>query len=91
MICPSCKLGANVSVLETRHSPAGIRRRRKCSCGRKFTTIEMIVPDYFSTTGELRLIPVSELAAIRERIDHLTLADAPGIVQDDLKGRSTES
>lgn len=90
MICPSCKLGANVSVLETRHSPAGIRRRRRCSCGRKFTTIEMIVPDHFNTTGELRLLPMSELAAIRDRIDRLTLADVPGVVHADLEGKKVE-
>lgn len=40
--CPTC--GADSSVIETRRTPAGARRRRSCDgCGFKFSTIETIV------------------------------------------------
>ncbi len=42
MKCPSCNLPS--AVLETRTTKLGIRRRRRCECGHKFTTVEVQVP-----------------------------------------------
>ena len=52
--CPSC--GASSTVVETRATPGGARRRRACSdtaCGQKFTTIELPlgVPARHATDG----------------------------------------
>ncbi len=45
MRCPTCNLPS--SVLETRTTKLGIRRRRRCmvpECSRRFTTVEVVVP-----------------------------------------------
>lgn len=40
LICPKCKNSKN-SVVETRPSPGGLRRRRVCdTCRHKFSTLE---------------------------------------------------
>jgi transcriptional repressor NrdR len=41
--CPACK-SCDIVVLDTRSTHAGtaIRRRRACSCGYRFTTLETI-------------------------------------------------
>jgi transcriptional repressor NrdR len=42
--CPTCGKGPS-TVLETRHKPDGIRRRRKCyKCGHRFWTVETVIP-----------------------------------------------
>src|SRR5215831_17595800 len=42
MTCPECR--GKTSVTETRESPRGVRRRRRCrSCGYRFTTFECAV------------------------------------------------
>jgi hypothetical protein len=46
IVCPVC--GGKTEVRETRHSRAGVRRRRFCmstSCAGKLTTVEVVVPD----------------------------------------------
>lgn len=88
MNCPSC--GAESRVSETRRSPAGTRRRRACTCGGKFTTLEIIVPDRPGFRGELRLIPTFELTRLRRMLDRLTLADSARIVQPDLDSEQVE-
>jgi transcriptional regulator NrdR family protein len=86
--CPSC--GKASSVLETRRSPNGTRRRRVCACGGKFTTLEIVVPDNPNFRGELRLIPTFELTRLRRLLDRLTLADSARIVQTDFDGEQVE-
>ncbi len=42
LTCPKCKNGEN-SVVETRSTPGGLRRRRLCKkCAYKFSTFEII-------------------------------------------------
>lgn len=43
MLCPKCN-NPDTRVLETRRMDDGrLRRRRECSCGEKFSTLESIV------------------------------------------------
>lgn len=88
MNCPSC--GAESRVSETRRSPTGMRRRRACACGGRFTTLEIVVPDNPNFRGELRLIPTFELTRLRRLLDRLTLADSARIVQADFEGEQVE-
>ena len=76
-------------VLETRQNSAGLRRRRACACGRKFTTYEVVVPDNPRFRGELRLIPAFELVQLRAMLDRL-LTDSARIVQADLDAEHVE-
>lgn len=90
MNCPSCD-GDDTGVLETRKSRSRIRRRRVClACGVKFTTLEIIVPDKPKFSGDLRLVPVSDLDQVRMLIDRLALSDSSGIVQSDLEVEKLE-
>jgi transcriptional regulator NrdR family protein len=44
--CQSCG-GVNTEVIDTRRSAAfRIRRRRKCDCGHRFTTVEIPVEEF---------------------------------------------
>lgn len=88
MKCPGC--GDESRVSETRQSPTGVRRRRTCACGGKFTTLEIVVPDAPRFRGELRLIPTFELRALRKLLDRLTLTDSARIVQTDLDREQIE-
>lgn len=75
MNCPRCQ--AETTVSETRISPAGMRRRRHCACGHRFTTIEVIVPVKSRHAGPMLLVSRNSF----EKISAL-LADAP-IVPDE--------
>lgn len=45
--CPKCGLSFERSfVLDSRPNGIGKRRRRKCSCGERYSTIEMTVEDH---------------------------------------------
>jgi hypothetical protein len=88
MNCPSC--GAESRVYETRRSEPGIRRRRTCACGGRFTTLEIVVPDSPGFRGELRLVPTIELTKLRRLLDRLTLTDSARIVQADLDREQVE-
>ena len=45
MHCPKCQ-SYQTTVLDTRHTQKGTRRRRKClECGERFTTYETLVSD----------------------------------------------
>lgn len=88
MICPGCGLESRVT--ETRKSPTGVRRRRACECGGRFTTLEIVVPDNPRFRGELRLIPTFEIIRLRRVIDRLALTDSARIVQADLDGEPVE-
>ena len=44
LICPYCGVENNGTVIDTRPTPYGRRRRRECAnCGKRFTTIETCV------------------------------------------------
>ena len=89
MNCPSC--GAWSSVLETRKSTVGVRRRRLCeACSGKFTTYEVVVPDSPAFTGDIRLIPVRELVRLRRMLDRLMLEDGTRVVKANLDGEQLE-
>lgn len=57
-VCIYCE--GTTKVLETRHSPLAVRRRRKClSCGKRYTTLELpIVSDYYRTIIHRLLIDI---------------------------------
>lgn len=82
MRCPNCDEESR--VLETRKSASGMRRRRACACGNKFTTLEIVVADSPRFRGELRLIPTFELVRLRKLVERLSCADSARIVQSDL-------
>lgn len=88
MNCPNC--GADSGVLETRRAPSGLRRRRWCKCGHKFTTLELIVPEGRRFSGELRLVPANDLVRIREIVDELNLSDDTRVVSPDLDSEQVE-
>lgn len=44
MLCPSC--GEKTRVVETRVKHGKIRRRRACTCGCRFTSIEITLDEY---------------------------------------------
>lgn len=44
IICPSCSAIDN-GVIDSRPHVLGRWRRHRCSCGFRFTTIEMVLPD----------------------------------------------
>lgn len=51
--CPVC-CGTESSVIDSRGSQSGwTRRRRKCACGKRFTTLEMLLPDEAEGTSKL--------------------------------------
>lgn len=77
MGCPNC--GAITDVDETRDTPNGVRRRRRCrsmSCDHRFTTFELIAPPEFTRRGRpadtpdgaLALVPVAALQAVSEAV-----------------------
>lgn len=48
ILCPSCGCGES-GVVDTRHRPGRIRRRRECiACGARFTTHEHVVGDRYA-------------------------------------------
>lgn len=42
MTCPKCKVPNCTSIVDSRESPAGRRRRHLCKCGFRFSTIEIL-------------------------------------------------
>jgi transcriptional regulator NrdR family protein len=53
MKCPECN-GAT-GVIETRLTHSGVRRRHKCcTCGNRFTTLEITIKEYKSMTEQLK-------------------------------------
>lgn len=74
MNCPKC--GGCTSVRETRKTEYGIRRRRICddlSCGAKFTTAEVIIPDNVKLDGHgaLHLVFAKDLDGIVALLDRI--------------------
>ena len=64
MKCPTCGKPAGggeqgIRVIDSRPCPGGIRRRRECQCGTRFSTIETIV--YEAGGG----VPVTNRTATR--------------------------
>jgi len=43
-LCPECG-GKLRAVIDSRSALSGIRRRRECLLGHRFTTLEVVVPD----------------------------------------------
>lgn len=64
--CPSCSTGyvEESRVLETRITPAGLRRRRLCKRGHKFTTIEIVVTDHYPINQEITIVRNRDLAKV---------------------------
>ena len=65
--CPKCQ-STGLKVCDSRANKRGIRRRRKCcSCGHKFNTIEIIEDVDFAS-----YISVGEMQKKMQIINHLT-------------------
>ena len=45
MFCPECGAEGKAFVIDSRPTLDGIRRKRKCECGARFHTIEILDPD----------------------------------------------
>jgi hypothetical protein len=90
--CPSC--GALTGVIDSRPSPYGIRRRRKCSgCGGRITTFEVACPPDALARGELlrRILRLSTagtraLRRVLDAIEELEARTAPAEVVDAAAG-----
>lgn len=44
LLCPACG-NDKLVVRDSRPQPCGVRRRRVCECGHRFTTIETVIAD----------------------------------------------
>ena len=66
MRCPRCGKGTN--VVDSRGDKGYVRRRRKCVCGKKFTTLEVDVERPLTGSGPLveELIETISRQAITE-------------------------
>ncbi|MDO8582141.1 MAG: hypothetical protein Q7S16_04695 [bacterium] len=56
--CPYCGTTSEAGeqgVIDTRGSPAAIRRRRTCQCKKRFTTYERVEPDEIEHEGVIIL------------------------------------
>jgi hypothetical protein len=75
-ICPSCRQVAS-RVYDSRHNDGGqaVRRRRKCSCGYKFTTYE-ITSDAYSKLEAIGRA-ASTLATIQQEASRIEVPSAP--------------
>lgn len=60
MKCPTCQ--QETTVAETRVVVSGMRRRRRCLCGARFTTVEVIVPE--RTRFNERMVLVDQRRAV---------------------------
>lgn len=61
--CPRC--GGSTSVTETRTNGTNVRRRRRCGCGHRVTTVEILIPDGpRQATVDLVAVPRTSLQAI---------------------------
>lgn len=71
MRCPTC--GADSGVTETRETANGLRRRRRCVVGHRFTTHELVVIDPPSARdGRMFLVSQTKLEEVKAAIDRLT-------------------
>ena len=51
--CPFCKSSASVEIFDSRPFAGGQRRRRKCGrCGKRWTTVELRIPDGGKLSGD---------------------------------------
>jgi transcriptional regulator NrdR family protein len=62
IVCPACG-SANVGVKDTRPFPGGIRRRRLCECGTRFSTMEMPVEDTMDNQKRTLILGALDLLA----------------------------
>lgn len=65
LICPRCKKLERQDVLDSRPDKDGVRRRRRCPCGHRFTTRERIIGNV-GPGGVLRQIEFGT----RPKFDH---------------------
>lgn len=61
-------------MVETRAVVSGIRRRRRCACGHRFTTVELVVPE--RTRFNERMVLVDQQRALG-RLHELELELTP--------------
>jgi hypothetical protein len=88
IVCPKC--GAESSVTETRATPAGARRRRRCAvltCDHRFTTLELVVHGAGSNKagaiGGVTLVPTQKLRKLTKLVESITVSErVPGSWQD---------
>ena len=71
-MCPECG-GYNSTIRDSRKENGYIRRRRYCSCGKRYSTVEVIgvmvpknSPDYYPEKAHISGAAEQELAALRE-------------------------
>jgi hypothetical protein len=75
MNCPQCRLRSK--VIETRPSAFGLRRRRECLKGHRFTTFEMVGDDAEANRTRLLASISPELDALQDAIDRLRARGLP--------------
>lgn len=75
MRCPQCRKTSK--VLETRPCAHGMRRRRECLMGHRFTTFEMIGDDAEANRTRLLASISPELDALQDAIDGLRARGLP--------------
>lgn len=85
MKCPEC--GAESGVSETRETASGLRRRRKCEAGHRFTTYEVLGVDPTSMRdGRAIVVSTSKLEELKAAIDRLvptmSIPDADPVLTD---------
>lgn len=91
IVCTVC--GTETSVLETRDSPAYVRRRRRCKsavCGQRITTIEFVLASPAEERGgDVVIVRRRDLERLRQLAGRLLpLQDVPPI--DDAAERHTK-
>lgn len=82
MRCPTC--GADSGVSETRETVSGMRRRRRCVNGHRFTTYEIIAADPAAMRdGRVAIVPMAKLEELKAAIDRIAPTDAISCVISD--------
>jgi transcriptional regulator NrdR family protein len=80
------------TVTETRQSPSGARRRRKClACGYRVTTLEAIVAADRPHHGDVVLVQRRDLMALRAIVESMVPSGRSELTEEDRPPPASEA
>lgn len=71
VLCPACG-SAKTDVKDSRPQPGGWRRRRRCACGHRFTTMELVVDERPRVVQQVPVVGGSAMRVVPLDADVLT-------------------